>query len=49
MDLFEFVERMDEKYGEDWIIQDLSSKEKRLYDQLRDEWNAFLNNTGEAK
>ena len=42
MNVFDFVEKMDKKYGEDWKSSDLTKEEKELYSILSDDWNEMM-------
>ena len=42
MDVFNFVEIMDEKYGKEWEIHQLSKEEQNLYEQLCDAWEEVM-------
>lgn len=39
MNVFDFVQMMEIKYGEDWTIPDLSKYEQIRYRELCDNWN----------
>ena len=37
---------MDEKYGTDWVISDLTEEERTAYDYFRGGWNQTFGNCG---
>jgi hypothetical protein len=43
MNVFDFVEEMDKKYGDDWVENDLTSEESLAYDFFRFDWNCRFN------
>jgi hypothetical protein len=42
MNVFDFVEKMDRKYGKDWEIWQISQEEQKEYGRLCDEWEEVL-------
>ena len=43
MNVFDFVEEMDKKYGDDWVENSLTSEESLAYDFFRFDWNCRFN------
>jgi len=46
VNVLEFVLLMDEKYGIDWVVSDLTEEERTAYDYFRWEWNQTFGNCG---
>ena len=45
MNVFHFVDKMDEKYGKDWEIHQISQDEQKEYRKLCEEWEHFMYDT----
>lgn len=46
MNVLDFVLMLDEKYGENWMEEDLTEGERIVYNYLRAEWNQTFGNCG---
>lgn len=42
MNVFDFVESMNLKYGEDWMVPDLTYHERMRYKELSHNWNTAM-------
>lgn len=42
MNVFDFVESMNLKYGEDWMVPDLTYYERMRYKELSNNWNNLM-------
>lgn len=46
VNVLDYVLLLDERYGEDWTIKDLTEGERIIYDHLRTGWNQTFGNCG---
>jgi hypothetical protein len=46
VNVLDFVLMLDERYGENWMEEDLTEGERIIYNYLRMEWNQTFGNCG---